>query len=194
MNTREIEKLIEKYEEGLTSLHEEQLLKEFFRGTDIPENLRSYAELFTYFDQSKSETISDPGFNHKMDDLLSHSHPRPHSTRHASRVTRHVPSVTHHASRVTYFSIAASILLIIGLFFTLRQDIFRKNGAVKTTAEQEVAMEQVQKALFTVSSNLNIGLDQLRRLESFGNAVGEMQKLSKFYQYQPIIINPDNPQ
>jgi hypothetical protein len=97
-------------------------------------------------------------------------------------------------SRVTYFSIAATLLLLIGLFFTLKQDLFRKDGRVQTTAEQEIAMAEVQKALYMVSANLNIGLDQFRRLESFGNAVGQVQKLSKFYQYQPIIINPDNPQ
>jgi hypothetical protein len=180
MNIKEIERLLEKYEEGLTTTSEEKLLKEFFRGTDIPENLRPYASLFNYFDQAKSETIADPGFDKKTTDTLSHPNLK-------SEIVN-LKSTRHHV-----MAIAASLLLIVGLFFTFRHDIFRKNTVTSYTAQQEQAYAEVQKALYTVSANLNLGLDQFQRLEPIGKAVDHVQKISKFYQYQPIIINPDNP-
>ncbi|MEI6454662.1 MAG: hypothetical protein WCO93_00100 [bacterium] len=194
MNTREIEKLLERYEEGLTSIPEEKLLKEFFSGSDVPEHLRPYASLFNYFDQSKSETITNPDFDVKTDHLLSHPNLKSEivnrkSIRHSSLVIRHSSLVTRHYA----LGIAASVLLIVGLFFTFRQDIFRKKNTVTYTEQQEQAYAEVQKALYTVSANLNIGLDQFRRLEPIGKAVDQVQKISKFYQYQPIIINPDTP-
>jgi hypothetical protein len=182
MNTREIEKLLEKYEEGLTTTSEEKELKEFFRGPDVPENLRHYVSLFRYFDQARSEKITDPDFDLKTDHLLTHA--PPNATRRTLRVTRY-------ASRVTYFSIAASILLIIGLFFTFRQDIFKKNVRYDSATDAVYAYAEVQQALLTVSANLNIGLDQFRRFEPIGKAMQNVQKFSKFYQYQPIIINQD---
>ena len=40
MNTKEIEVLIEKYFEGLTSIEEERLLKDFFASGDFPDEMK----------------------------------------------------------------------------------------------------------------------------------------------------------
>lgn len=50
-----IEKLLEKYDNGETSLKEEQILKEYFAKDDVPEHLESYRMMFQYFRTTKQE-------------------------------------------------------------------------------------------------------------------------------------------
>lgn len=45
-----INKLIEKYFEGLTSANEEAVLRRFFTSGNVPDQLAMYTPLFTYFD------------------------------------------------------------------------------------------------------------------------------------------------
>jgi len=52
---RQIEALIEKYFEGLTSLEEEQVLRDYFQREDLPEELKIYAPLFQYFSSEREE-------------------------------------------------------------------------------------------------------------------------------------------
>ena len=42
-----------------------------------------------------------------------------------------------------------------------------------------------------VSANLNTGLKQVERFRIVDKAMKNMQIFNKFYQYQTIIINPD---
>jgi hypothetical protein len=48
-NTENIEKLIEKYFEGLTSLKEEDLLRRYFQGKNIREEWEIYRPMFQFF-------------------------------------------------------------------------------------------------------------------------------------------------
>lgn len=49
MNENDIKTWIEKYFEGLTSLDEEQKLRDYFRQENIPQDLEMYKALFQYF-------------------------------------------------------------------------------------------------------------------------------------------------
>ncbi|WP_026753510.1 hypothetical protein [Sediminibacter sp. Hel_I_10] len=51
----EIEKLLEKYDLGETSLSEEQQLKAYFSQGNVPAHLESYKVMFQYFDTTKEE-------------------------------------------------------------------------------------------------------------------------------------------
>jgi len=177
MNIKEIEELLERYEEGETTLQEEQYLKEFFGGSEIPENMQSSRAIFHYFHKVKKEKISDPEFEVKTN----------------FRLTETPVPWNNSKSKFLYLtSLAAGVLLVIGLFFTFRQDVFKKNVRYDPSSDPAYAYAEVQYTLLSVSANLNIGLDQIRRLETIGNALHSIQKFSKFYQYESIIINPDN--
>jgi len=59
---KNIENLLERFFDGLTSNEEEQQLYDFFSETDIPEHLRKYIPVFNYFetgiiDETKEEKI-----------------------------------------------------------------------------------------------------------------------------------------
>jgi hypothetical protein len=65
MNYQYIEQLIERYFECQTTLHEEQILRTFFAGEDVPGHLMQYAELFQYEVNAKADTLGED-FDKKM--------------------------------------------------------------------------------------------------------------------------------
>jgi hypothetical protein len=88
-------------------------------------------------------------------------------------------------------SIAASFLLVIGLFFTLRHDV--NNRSLQQTDRQDAALAyaNASEALMMVSGNLNNGLKQMEKLQVVEKAFKDFTLFHKFYQYQTLIINPD---
>ena len=51
-----IQELIDRYFEGLSSLEEEETLREYFRGENIPEEWQIYQPIFHYFDSERNVT------------------------------------------------------------------------------------------------------------------------------------------
>jgi hypothetical protein len=180
MNTREIEILLEKYYEGETTLAEEQELKDFFLSGDVPRHLSGHAAQFRYFMEAASE--ESPEID--LDKLLG-------------LYEQDTPVIPLYPSRKKLFylaGIAAGVVLLIGLVFTFRYDLFKNNAekALKgTISDPAIAYAETQKALLLFSSNLNMGLAQVERMGSFQRGVEKAENLSKFYKYQKIIINPD---
>lgn len=187
MNFKEIEDLLEKFYEGTSTPSEERKLREFFSGSEIPPHLSSHADLFRYYEEAAREELPDPEFEDKF--LASIDK------------TRTIPLISTR-KRVMYITgIAATLILLAGLVFTFRNDVFLR--PTKITTEQELAYRQVKKALSMVSANLNAGLVHVRKLDNFQEGlnkasnlqvfqkgVDQMKKISKFYQYQKIVINP----
>ncbi|MCX6243542.1 MAG: hypothetical protein NTU98_02460 [Bacteroidetes bacterium] len=187
MNFTEIEQLIGKFYEGATTPEEERQLREFFSQEEIPPHLAVHAGLFRFYEESEKETIPDPGFEDKLLARLGE--------------TPVIPLYSRRKQFVYLAGMAAAFLLLVGLFFTFRNDVLRHSYSDKEAA---AAYMNAQKALLLLSSNLNTGLDQVQRLDNFQHGLDHaaklqnfqkgldnMNKLSKFYQYQPFIINPD---
>jgi len=178
MSTIEIEKLLDKYYEGSTSLEEEMILREFFQSENIPPHLLIHAGHFQYFKESSSEEISDPLFEQKLFEIINETP---------------VITLKQNRNRFYYISgIAAGILLLIGLIFTLRDNLpdINKNGNGEIT-DPELAFTQTCDILALVSVNFNKGIDKMQYLGQFEKAMQKTQMLSKFYQYETLIINPD---
>ncbi len=181
MNTSEIEALLDKYYEGTTTIIEEQILRDFFIRQDIPAHLMQHQPLFAYFADMQKIEYDDQAFKQTLLGELSGNPDQPV-----------VVEMHPNRGRLRLIStIAASILLLIGLFFTFQHDIFKGTLTLSTKAVPEMAYADASEALMLVSGNLNNGLKQVERLEMVDKAMKNMQLFSKFYQYQPIIINQD---
>jgi len=181
MNTNEIDDLLGKFYEGNTSLEEEKILRFYFQGSNIPAHLKEQQKLFNYYLDEQRLEFNDRDFNQKMTaQLLSEAFE---------------PAVVPlHPTRQKYifaFSIAAGVLLLIGLVFTFRADVF--NGRLNRSGNPgtQIAYADVSEALMMVSGNLNNGLRQVERLQMVDKALKNVELFNKFYQYQIIIINPD---
>ena len=58
----QIETLIEKYFDGLTSLKEEEILRDYFQKSDISDELKMYAPLFQYLSSEREEIQKKENF------------------------------------------------------------------------------------------------------------------------------------
>ena len=184
MNTSEIEVLLEKYYEGETSLAEEQLLRDFFLQKDVPAHLKSHQPLFTFFARERPKEISSEDFEHSITIKIQ-----------AENIGTGVIPAQPKPGRLWYYTgIAATILLLVSLFYTYQHDIFNPRKSNKMTANTTLAYADANEALRVVSVNLNTGLKQVARLQMVDNAMKKIQIFNKFYQYQTIIINPDENQ
>ncbi|MCD4698099.1 MAG: hypothetical protein K8S16_17880 [Bacteroidales bacterium] len=163
MNLQRIEDLIRKYENGDTSLAEENELLTFFRQEDIPFQFRAYKEMFGFFELTKKETIGNPDFDqtvlNRISELKKSEQPRFY--------VRYLYPIA---------GIAASILLIIGLYF-FTFDSFTPLG---TYEDPEIAYAETKKILLNVSGNLNSGIDPLSNIKEINKGMNELQNIKTF--------------
>ncbi|GAB3964582.1 hypothetical protein GCM10028806_02320 [Spirosoma terrae] len=73
---QDIEKLLEKYYEGETTLAEEKLLRQFFQQEDVPVHLQSHAGPFRYFAEARDQHPSAV-FNNRLVAKLNALEPTP---------------------------------------------------------------------------------------------------------------------
>ncbi|MCX6306070.1 MAG: hypothetical protein NT040_13995 [Bacteroidetes bacterium] len=182
MNTSEIEALLEKFYEGDTSLGEEMILRDYFLGPDVPVHLKPHQPLFECYRDEQLQELGDRDFEHKLTTLF------------ATEPAAMTPVVQLHPARhrmMFITGIAASIVILVGLFFTFQNEMFKGSLTQQGNAETEIAYADASAALMLVSGNLNHGLKQAERLQMVDRAMKNMQLFNKFYQAQTLIINPD---
>lgn len=188
MTTKEIEALLAKYYEGESSLREEHLLKEFFQGDQVPEHLREHKPMFGLFALEAKPAVSR-GFDSGLEERLE-----------GGRTIPMNPSVKR---LIWSLSLAASIVLVAGLFTVFKLGIFAPAQPYGTITDPQLAYAEARNALCLVSSRLNSGIDQMQHLESFSTGYGQAQQLQNFQtgldkvnmmnqldKYQPINLKP----
>ena len=121
MELANIEKLVEKYLNAETTLQDEKTLRTYFKEAIVPTHLQEYAYLFSYFANTKDETFSQ---------------------------TIKLESKKSKKSTVKWLSIAASILLLFGIF--IGEQAYKRHQAKKQ-------FEQISKGLRLLSLNLKKG-------------------------------------
>jgi hypothetical protein len=181
MNTSEIEVLLEKFYDGNTSLQEEKILREFFMAQDVPEHLRIHQPLFAFYETEGKNEVAGNEFDHKLFSEFDGKQDKPLI----------VPFNPVRRGFMYVSAIAASLLILSGLLFLFQGDLFRQTLSQKSSLETEIAYADASRALLMVSGNLNHGLKQAENLQLVEKAFQNMELFNKFYQYQPIIINPD---
>lgn len=180
MNTIKIRKLVEKYCEGETTRTEEKQLRDFFLHEQVPPDLADFAGLFRYFSNAGGEEIPIQDFEERFLSQINET-----------------PVIRHYSKRKKIYyitSIAAGIIILLGLIFTFRHDIIKNPGnqhLKDTYSNPGTAYIAAQKAIFMVSANLNNGLDQMQKLQNFQKGLKDIEKFSQFYKFQQIVMNPD---
>jgi hypothetical protein len=174
MNTREIEQLIAKYYDGATSLEEEQALREFFASGSVPPHLAEHRPLFIFMEHERKQEMTDPDFERTLESGLQDGK---------------VISMGPRTARWHYVAgIAAAAVLVIGIALTY---LFNFREHSKYSEHDRLAYAQAQDAILMVSSGLNKGIDRIHYLGAFDKGMEKAQMLSRFYEYQTLIINPD---
>jgi hypothetical protein len=163
MNLQKIDKLILKFEQGDTSLAEEQELKAFFKQADVPEKYRIYKEMFGFYNKAVQEEFPDPGFDDRFfENLGVHT---------GTQIRKLIPF-----GRYTWWGVAASMIILMGLYFTL----FNQQKSIDTYDNPEFAYAQTKKVLMMVSGNLNTGMDELSNIKELESGMSELKNMKAF--------------
>ncbi|HRV54358.1 MAG: hypothetical protein KDD13_03500 [Mangrovimonas sp.] len=145
-----IEKLLEKYENGETSIKEEQQLKSYFSQETVPPHLEMYKPMFTYFLQNEQEQF-----------------------------TKDVPLKSKSRFNLNYkwISVAAVAVLMIGFYF--KSGPFSESETY-SDEEVQLAYTQMKSSLEMISQNFNKGtasLDYLKEVDKGASTIGYLGEM-----------------
>lgn len=164
MNTLKIEKLLEKFYNGETSLQEEQELRQYFCSRELPPQLRSIHSQFFCMEKDRNEDILDDSFDQEVLKMIDDG-----------------DSDYIRIKRKTMFysvaAIAATILILVSVFTKFNPF---SNNIESTLSDPEIAYSEARKILLYVSGNLNKGTDQLNTLARFDQSISDVSSISKF--------------
>jgi hypothetical protein len=154
MNEEELNRLIEKYYNGLSTEEEERTLKTFFSKNDV-DGYEAEKAIFSYY--AESEAIPDPSPDFEVRILNGIN---------ASEINIRSQKIRKYLLAV--MSAAAGLLILAGsyFFFTGRSE------PVDTYTDPEIAYAETIKILRDVSSQLNRGAQVLE-------PVGKMNEIRK---------------
>ncbi|GAA0728214.1 hypothetical protein GCM10009430_37150 [Aquimarina litoralis] len=161
MELSNIEKLLEKYFEGETTLSEEKELKVYFTGESVPSHLERYKDLFQFFSNESQVTAS-------------------------SEVS--LKTNTSKVPWYTWIGVAASIALIVGLFIKDIPAGADPEGVYGTYDDPEIALQKTKEALDLVASLMNEGKKELVYLNEFDNAKKELVYINEFENTKNKLI------
>lgn len=137
MELDKIEILLEKYFEGETTIAEENELKKYFSSSDVAQHLEHYRGMFGYFTAAKEQ-----------------------------RFEQVIPLKTKTQKKVAWLSIAASVVVLLGLFTFYNQNM-SQNQDLGTYDDPEKAFQETQKALYLLSKNVNVGVEGMQYVQEY---------------------------
>lgn len=149
MNSEEIKQLLKRYYEGASTSEEEDLLKKFFSGEDIPDDLLDEREIFRYY--IKSAVIQEPSsdFEERIISAIDNKY-------------TYTEGIRRRKLYGILAGIAAVLLIVAGsyFFFTSRSE------PLDTYTDPEIAYAETMKILLEVSASLNQGTKALVHLSA----------------------------
>ncbi|MEH6535675.1 MAG: hypothetical protein V7719_04735 [Psychroserpens sp.] len=149
-----IEKLLEKYDNGETTLKEEQQLKTYFAQDDIAPHLESYKTMFQYFNNTKQELY-----------------------------TKDVPLKTRKSYIYQWISVAAVAVLMLGILIpniigggpSSLEDL---------STEQQMAFNQTKEVFDIIGTQFNTGQNQMGALSltssNFEKGADQVKYINEF--------------
>lgn len=137
MELDRIEILLEKYFDAETTIAEENELKIYFSSSDVAQHLEHYRGMFGYFSAAKE---------HQFEQEL--------------------PLKTTARKKVAWLSIAAIIVILLGMFTFYNQNI-SQNQDLGTYDDPEKAFQETQKALNLLSKNVNVGVEGMQYVQEY---------------------------
>ena len=150
MELSKIEKLLQRYEEGETSLAEERLLSDYFTKEQVPEYLEHYKLLFTYIKREQQ---------HQYDD----------------NVKENIKTGNY---RFAWTSIAAVIIVALGMFYFNQPSNSLNQNDLGTISDQEVALQKTKETLNMVSRFMNEGSADLVYLQEFNKTTNKIIEIN----------------
>ncbi|GGD23661.1 hypothetical protein [Hyunsoonleella pacifica] len=156
-----IENLLEKYENGETSLKEEQVLKNYFSEDNVAPHLEHYKPMFVYFLGNQQEQF-----------------------------TKDLPLKTKKVFNYKWVSVAAVAVIMLGVYFTNPFGGSQKcePNLVGTFCEPEEAFNEVSKQLAMISNHFNKGTSTVNYLDEVNKGASTLNYLNEIENSTSIIF------
>jgi hypothetical protein len=161
MDFNKIDELLKKYWNCETTLEEEKQLRDFFGGTNIPEQWKETAPLFRYFEESKKKSLNDLAFEGQV---LRKVHPEKQA-----KVARLIFNTMKIAAGLT-------VVILAGWFIRTEIRQTTPQAVVDTYDDPKVAFEETKKALLMISKSFGTAEEQTRKINMFNEAQEQIQK------------------
>lgn len=166
MNSHEIEKLLEKYFSGESTLEDEKALREFFSRDDVPANLVKLRPYFGFLQAERSIELPNADFDARITSRL--------------KEPKLVRLMDLRRPWIYWVSgVAASVLILVAVF--VRFDPLTR--PVKDTYQDpQVAYHEATKILLFVAGKFNKGasrLEPVSRIETGINSLKPVSALNK---------------
>jgi hypothetical protein len=164
MDSNRIDELLNKYWNCETSLEEEQELRQYFRGSQVPEQWKETASLFRYFEESKKKSLDDQPFDPRLLEKIT-------------------VQQKGKGARLLYSSmrIAAGIAVLMIAVWFVRKEVRTSTPQeiVDTYDDPKLAFEETKKALMMISKSFGQAEEQAKKINLFNEAKEEIQKDKK---------------
>jgi hypothetical protein len=186
MNLHEIEKLLEKYFEGDTSLSEETKLRDFFAAGNVPERLKGLEKYFSFMVREQDQQLQDTGFDEKVMSSLKRN--------------RLAPILDLHRPWIYWIAgVAAGLLILLAIL--VKFDPF--SGKIEDTyKDPQTAYIEARKILLYVSAQFNkgtsnlkpvatleTGLNELKPVAAYDKGLNEVSRLDEIEKVEKFITN-----
>lgn len=170
MDLKKMKALLEKYYSGDTSIEEEKILKNYFERDDINKEFIADKDIFLYNIQEKSHLNDIPDISDQI----------------WSNIEKHeevIQNKKRKSINYTMLRVAASIIIIVGIFFLLKDQIHNDTNNIKfadTFDTPEQAYQETKKTLLLVSELLNKGTSHLEPIQKMEEGTKKLDPLMSF--------------
>lgn len=186
MNLHEIEKLLEKYFEGDTSLSEEDRLRDFFAAGQVPEKWKGLEKYFTFMAGEQALEINDPSFDEKVMSSVKEN--------------KLAPILDLHRPWIYWIAgVAAGLLILLAVFVKFDP----LSGRIQDTyKDPQTAYLEARKILLYVSAKFNngtsalkpvatlqTGLNELKPVATYDKSMEEVKRLDEVEKVEKFITN-----
>ncbi len=163
MNINEIEKLVEKYYDGETTLSEERILQGFFSGDNVPAHLEYMKMQFAFYENEHEVRLEDANFRDNIMESLEDK-------------GRILKFRLQRPVIYTVYSAVITILIALAIFLFNFLSVHDSTAISQSTInDPEEAYHETKQALILVSTYVD-------------KAMVECTDISKFEEYRQIIF------
>ena len=164
MNWQEIERLLEKFYEGDTSLAEEQEIARFFAEEEVPPHLTGVKPQFDFLRAEKTGTLQDDRFDERVMGLIR---------------AKGVKRIIDLRNPWLYWmsGVAATVLILVAIF--LEFNPFSRT-ITDTYTNPEMAYTEARKIMLFVSAKLNQGTSKLEPVGKFSDGIKALEIMDTY--------------
>jgi hypothetical protein len=164
MDSSKLQQLLQKYWSGETTLEEEQLLKDHFHHTEVPEELSEVAAMFRYYEQTKKNALNDIAFDRTLIEKVT-----------GKSKQGKIRNLVFNSMRI-----AAGVVVVMAATWFIRKEIrlTTPQEVVDTYDDPKLAFEETKKALMMISKSFGTAEEQAKKINMFNEAQEEIQKTS----------------